>query len=480
VSETLLRYWREDPLLNEHHEHWHLVYPYAGRADPDKYTEKELQDIADGKIEARYQIWHQRHGELFVYMHAQLLARYAAERLSIGLPAVVPFDDYRQPIKEGYFPGLVIKSNYEELPAGDRPDNTSLKDIKSAKFSGRPGARVSSQEQFRDRLLAAVATASAPNRPSTISEFGERVEATDRLAAPYFGSLHNDGHLLISMHDDNPNRPGCMHWEAAAVRDPVFFRWHAHIDDLFRKYQDTLDPYGFSDLPSVEARNLTVISSSGQKNELLTEMRIRNFRPANPVAISYLSHEDFTYQITAVNNVDAEVPVTVRIFMAPEKLINDRRAWIEMDKFRHILPVQQSTFTRHSRSSSVIRHPVWTAEMLENPSTGPNESGASPGCRCGWPYTLLLPRGKPGGMKFRFLVLLTPGSDLSTDLAEHENSSSYCGLVDSEYPDERAMGYPFDRRFNLPLKNWISGRARPPQVTTSVVNIKHVRRALAA
>src|SRR6266487_5080793 len=34
------------------------------------------------------------------------------------------------------------------------------KDIKNAKCSGRPGARVSSQEQFRDRLLAAVATAS--------------------------------------------------------------------------------------------------------------------------------------------------------------------------------------------------------------------------------------------------------------------------------------------------------------------------------
>jgi len=166
--------------------------------------------------------------------------------------------------------------------------------------------------------------------------------------------------------------------------------------------------------------------------------------------------------------------------MAPEKLISDRRAWIEMDKFRHILPTQQSTFTRHSQSSSVIRHPVWTAEMLANPSIGPNESGASPGCRCGWPYTLLLPRGKPAGMRFRFLTLLTPGSDLSTDLAEHENSSSYCGLVNSEYPDQRAMGYPFDRRFKLPLKNWISGRARPPQVTTSVVNIKHIRPAFAA
>ena len=82
---------------------------------------------------------------------------------------------------------------------------------------------------------------------------------------------------------------------------------------------------------------------------------------------------------------------------------------------------------------------------------------------------------------FRFLVLLTSGSDLPSDFANHDNSSSYCGLADSDYPDQRAMGYPFDRRFMAPLKDWIIGKARPPQLTTTVVNIKHIdRRAKAA
>ncbi|MEA2704754.1 MAG: hypothetical protein QOD63_2699, partial [Actinomycetota bacterium] len=69
--EDELEFWREDPLLNEHHEHWHLVYPMRGRPSPDGPP-----DIGD------------RHGELFAYMHEQMLARYDAERLGVGLPRV--------------------------------------------------------------------------------------------------------------------------------------------------------------------------------------------------------------------------------------------------------------------------------------------------------------------------------------------------------------------------------------------------------
>jgi hypothetical protein len=271
-----------------------------------------------------------------------------------------------------------------------------------------------------------MASLSANNRPANISEFAERLEPTDRLATSYFGALHNDGHLLISLHDDNPSRPGSMFWEAAAVRDPVFFRWHAHIDDLFRKYQDTLDPYTFSDLPPAEIIDLAIIGETGQQNELTTEMRTRTLRKNVTGAtqssftyqqtIEYLAHEDFTYEVTVRNDAGADLAVTVRIFLAPEQELNDRRAWIEMDKFRQSLPPGRSTFVRRSQSSSVIRHPVWTAAMLENPATGPNESGASPGCRCGWPYTLLLPRGTQAGMEFRFLVLLTPGDELVPNL----------------------------------------------------------------
>ena len=40
-----------------------------------------------------------RQGELFYYMHQQMLARYDADRIAVGLPRVEPYIDWRQPIK---------------------------------------------------------------------------------------------------------------------------------------------------------------------------------------------------------------------------------------------------------------------------------------------------------------------------------------------------------------------------------------------
>lgn len=30
---------------------------------------------------------------------------------------------------------------------------------------------------------------------------------------------------------------------ATAMRDPIFYRWHAYIDDIFQEYKSTLQPY---------------------------------------------------------------------------------------------------------------------------------------------------------------------------------------------------------------------------------------------
>jgi tyrosinase len=137
-----------------------------------------------------------------------------------------------------------------------------------------------------------------------------------------------------------------------------------------------------------------------------------------------------------------------------------------------MLPPGESVLTRDSRSSSVVRHPVWTAAMLESREPAQNDIGTTPGCRCGWPYTLLLPRGKPEGMPFRFIVLLTAGSDLIAASPHEKNSASYCGLTDSKYPDVQAMGYPFDRPLAA-LQEWVNGSSRPSQMASTVVNIRH-------
>ena len=82
--EYKLNWWREDPGISEHHYNWHLYYPYS---EPEK----------------------DRQGELFAYMHQQMLARYNFERLAVGLSPVTPFGPglgWDDPLPQGFNPQL--------------------------------------------------------------------------------------------------------------------------------------------------------------------------------------------------------------------------------------------------------------------------------------------------------------------------------------------------------------------------------------
>lgn len=105
--EHRLWYFREDMGINLHHWHWHLVYPFeaANRAIVDK----------------------DRRGELFYYMHHQIVARYNFERFSNNLPRVKRFNNFREPIEEGYFPKLDSLVASRAWPA--RSSNTAIKDL---------------------------------------------------------------------------------------------------------------------------------------------------------------------------------------------------------------------------------------------------------------------------------------------------------------------------------------------------------------
>lgn len=100
-----MAYFREDIGVNLHHWHWHLVYPGFG---PEKIVKKD------------------RRGELFYYMHSQLLARYNVERFTNGLPKFKILDLY-ETIEEGYFPKIIRSTNNRSYPS--RPVGLVLKDV---------------------------------------------------------------------------------------------------------------------------------------------------------------------------------------------------------------------------------------------------------------------------------------------------------------------------------------------------------------
>ena len=126
-----MAYFREDIGVNMHHWHWHLVYPGDG---PDSVVAKD------------------RRGELFFYMHNQLIARYNADRFCNKLPKVKSFSNFREPIAEAYFPKMVRSSNNRGYPA--RHADTVLKDVNRA--DNNTEVSVSDLERWRDRIMEAI------------------------------------------------------------------------------------------------------------------------------------------------------------------------------------------------------------------------------------------------------------------------------------------------------------------------------------
>ena len=513
--EDKLDFWREDPLVNDHHEHWHLVYPLVNR-----FPGRDPRDIGD------------RHGELFAYMHEQMLARYDAERLAAGLPRVEPWpgspadpDDYEAEIPEGYDPEKLWDFNSKGwFMYRERPGRAEISDLTIPGLEDSPGARISELRTSR-RLLGSAGDEGhfvINGRQETVNadNFGNTVESNINSIDPRgdtYGSLHNMGHTHFAHYDNDGRLPiGVMGNPATALRDPIFWRWHKHIDSVFQNWQED-QQQDLSDAPPVKIRKNLVDGTAsspdiilclrdglpaqldGEKlgsgafghsddpdlnnwdrdfasttvtlpdgktvtttDELLTEMLQRMIDPTDPDGnpflepIEYLSHGDFYYFIRVENLSDQAQSVTVRIFLGPETEVEDRTSWIELDRFLYRLEgSERAVIFRPADLSSVIRKPARKPEAL-TPVDPPPQTLQEAWCDCGWPYTLLLPRGTEEGMEFRLFVMFSPGDDLKPleEHAEHEEhtderctSISYCGLQDWVYPDRQEMGYPFNRPF---------------------------------
>ncbi len=566
--EQPLDFWREDPLANEHHEHWHEVYPGSGLLPPD-WTEwartadrgglSELlaglddtqdwpaflrsastEEIRDAFLSRASELFNSdptrrawfrylgslsalaygtlfhpndRHGELFLYMHEQMLARYDAERLSQGLTRVSALEDFVAAIPEGYDPGPALAfdgfaKRHPNLPlAQQNAENLAT-------------WRKAIRDALADRTFAGGTVIDRTN-------IGESIEGiTDRLRPqipdPPYPGPHNFGHIFISdLSEENSDgeRVGVMASTRTAIRDPVFWRWHKQVDDLGFEWQEAQDPYRLADdAPPVVLRHSLgtngdpwtspdlilcrtrdlpghdtddFLESGGRRlgeeafgadawdrdftdaevtlsgggtfrttAELQTEVKQRDLivqpPPGVPGAplrfeINYLVHEPFCYFLRLENTGREDAAVTVRIFIAPEELQDDRRAWIEMDKFIHPVPAQaRAVIFRPDELSSVIKTPAdKDPGNLAEPGPGDEDGGSY--CQCGWPYTLLLPRGTDAGMRFRLLAFLSDARLDEVPRPGHCGSMSYCGAAD-RYPDTRDMGYPFSRKFEQPIE----------------------------
>nr|BAA08272.1 pro-phenol oxidase A1 [Drosophila melanogaster] len=468
-DEQRLAYFREDIGVNSHHWHWHLVYPTTG---PTEVVNKD------------------RRGELFYYMHHQILARYNVERFCNNLKKVQPLNNLRVEVPEGYFPKILSSTNNRTYPA--RVTNQKLRDVD--RHDGR--VEISDVERWRDRVLAAIDQGyvedSSGNRIPLdevrgIDILGNMIEASPVLSINYnfYGNLHNEGHNIISFAHDPDYRHledfGVMGDVTTAMRDPIFYRWHGFIDTVFNKFKTRLNPYNAGELNfdgiTVDYIEAKIGKSNTKANTLLTYWQKSSadlaagldFGPTTDrnifASFTHLQNAPFTYTFNVTNN-GARRTGTCRIFICPKvdernqalNLEEQRLLAIEMDKFTVDLVPGENTIRRQSTESSVAIpfERSFRPVGADYQPKAADELARFKFCGCGWPQHLLLPKGNAQGMLFDLFVMISDYSQDSVEQPKTPNDAcstaySFCGLKDKLYPDRRTMGYPFDRR--LPNAN---------------------------
>ncbi|KAL3272975.1 hypothetical protein HHI36_014432 [Cryptolaemus montrouzieri] len=456
-EEHRVAYFREDLGINLHHWHWHLVYPFEG---------------------AREVVEKNRRGELFYYMHQQVIARYNAERLCNHLRRVERLINLREPIKEAYFPKLDSLVSSRSYPS--RVANQVITNIN--RELDQIQVDIDDMERWRDRIYSAiqqgyVQTESGQQVTLTENEgidiLGNIIESS--ILSPnqtFYGDYHNIGHIMISYIHDPDHRHlesfGVIGDSTTAMRDPVFYRWHAHIDDIFQEFKATIPSYPVDQLAyqGVTVTSVEVQSQGTQKNRLntywqqsdLNLSRGLDFQPRGPVFVrfTHLQHQEFNYRII-VNNQGSARMGTCRIFLAPkfdergnQLLFRDQKnLFIELDKFSVNLTSGQNTIIRSSTQSSVtIPFDRTFRDWDSSRPQGGDELAQFNFCGCGWPQHMLIPKGTPEGFNCQLFVMI---SNYANDHIEQDitgtcnDAYSFCGLKDRLYPDRRSMGYPFDR-----------------------------------
>eukprot|EP00088_Acartia_fossae_P045480 TRINITY_DN489_c0_g2_i1.p1 TRINITY_DN489_c0_g2~~TRINITY_DN489_c0_g2_i1.p1 ORF type:complete len:894 (-),score=28.05 TRINITY_DN489_c0_g2_i1:51-2426(-) len=463
--ESKLWYFREDPLVSAHHLHWHL-----------KMSNRQVP------------VWHpsnglnmDRRGEMFYFMHKQMLCRYNSDRIGLGMPLTTPFlpDEWSKPISPGYYPRLTESSG---RPYPPRPDGAVIPNINDMVL-----AYTTVRQSIREGTLRMV---SGPQRLGYaqgvdygISALGDALEAF--VPSPILGNLHNDGHQQIglmhqaTMGDQDTTGLGVMGNPNGAVRDPLFFRWHKVIDDIHQEYKNILPAYGDEELdfPGVQIISASVESERGNgANNLYTYMDTTTVRlqsldlqatDGSSVNIAYdrLNHIPFSYHININSRVETQG--ILRIFLIPAGLrlpshTDITQVAIEMDRFLIFLNPGSNYFNRHSsRSPFVSKSALPLIDLQERLLMGQISEEQFNWSGCGWPESMVLPRGREGGMRFRLYIMvsqLLPGDSALTANWERMQftSWSWCGVRRNEgdVPDSRPMGFPLDRA--PPGGNWQS------------------------
>lgn len=468
--DSKLSYFTEDIGLNAYYYYFHMDYPFW----------------MDG---AEFGLKKDRRGELYMYQHQQILARYYMERLSHGY-GDIPELSFYEPIKTGYNPTLryyngeyfAVRANYYnayQIENGFEVNEymvmeRRIRDLIDAGFVVlADGTHV---DLTKPESIDYIGTFLQGNPDTTFTRFYGYLEVFARLALRSFA---HDGKRFV---------PGALEHFETSLRDPVFYQLYSRI--MYNYYWATkhYDSYDREDIifkgvkiESVEmdklityfdkfdsditnAVDVELFTDDAESSDLYMYGRRGHYEGEDIVIKARqwrLNHVPFKYAMNV--NSDRKQKALVKVFLGPKfnefgapiDINENRQNFFEIDYFMYDLETGKNTIERSctdftmfaqdrttyfelyktlmmaTKSSDTYKFPLDTAQKHN-----------------GFPWRLMLPRGNRAGMPFQFFFYVMPYDGTAYASGWTPEFSSGVGSG-SRYMSTKPFGYPLDREIDL-------------------------------
>lgn len=453
-----LAYFTEDIGLNAFYYHYNFEYPYWTKGpETHRYSKDNV-------------------GELYLYLHQQLLARYYSERLSNDLGEIPHFNIY-QNYESGYVSNLRY---YNGVSFPDRVDNYNF-------YHSDNYDLIKNVEFYISRIAEYVDTTTDDFRIA-VEKLGNILQGNENsINSKLYGSLDNLYREIVN--DGRPygkygeNLPGAVAQYETSLRDPIFYSIYKEIIGYYWRLVGTYPEYTKEDLefPGVTIdtvhmpESLTTFfeyfdadisnavnvetATNGASTDALYTFGRNSVHNGKSFVIKArqkrVNHQPFEFTLDVTS--DKAQKAVVKVFIGPKYDENGRTLRLE-DNFKNFYELDQYVVDLVAGVNNLKRNSeefaFWTndqttyLELYKKVMDATNSDYQFPLSRgaCGIPRRLMLPLGKKGGLTFQFFFALYPYQAPEVPQFSTFDPSISCGIGSgSRYIDSLPFGYPFNR-----------------------------------
>ncbi|EAT40204.1 AAEL008045-PA [Aedes aegypti] len=441
----MMDYYYEDIGLNSYYFYFMMDYPFFLGGD-------------------KFGLLKERSGEIYLYMHQQLLARYNLERFS-NMMYPTKMLTWQFPLKTGYFSLL---SYWNGIPFKYRDMNYMIKDEDFFKLDWIKDWEMRMRKMIDDGFFYMDDGTKVDLRKwENIDFLGKMMNCNmDNFFCQKFGFIEMLSKMLLSGTDFMTMKTWpsvLMHYETT-LRDPMFYSLWERLMSFYYLFKSYLPYYTFDDLSfkGVVIKDVVI-------DKLMTyfeyfDSDISNVIPMTNVDKYWdfsvlgrtirLNHKPFTYSLDVMSEFTGKG--VIRVFLGPkfDKLMDleyFRKFFVEIDHYMVDLVVGKNTFVRNSRDFywSVKDRTMYTElykKMMMSIAGKDKFILDMSEAHCGFPDRLILPKGWVSGMKMQFYFIITPYTMTEPKSNIVFDNTFMCGKYN--FVDNLPMGFPFDREID--------------------------------